>query len=164
MVRRPPRATRTDTPFPYTTLFRSDLDQKLELLAATGIDRCLVVAFDEARSKEPAEDFVREVLVGCLGAKVVIVGEDFHFGHERRGNVELLRSLGAELGFEVDGLALVDADGNPAPNGEKASSTAIRARKSVVEGKSVSVSVEHGGRRTIKKTTSVQLCVQHSYT
>src|SRR3546814_1739834 len=126
MVRRPPRATRTDTPFPYTTLFRSDLDQKLELLAATGIDRCLVVAFYEARSKDPAEDFVREVLVGCLGAKVVIVGEDFHFGHERRGNVELLRSMGAELGFEVDGLALVDADGNPAPNGEKAYSTAIR--------------------------------------
>ena len=65
----------------------TDLEQKLELLAATGLDRCLVISFDEARSKEPAEEFVREVLVDCLAARVVIVGEDFHFGHQRRGNV-----------------------------------------------------------------------------
>ena len=104
----------------------TDLEQKLELLAATGLDRCLVVAFDEARSKEPAEEFVREVLVDCLAARVVIVGEDFHFGHQRRGNVALLRAMGAELGFEVEGLPLVDIDGVAAGDGEKASSTAIR--------------------------------------
>lgn len=110
----------------------TDLEQKLELLAATGLDRCLVVAFDEARSKEPAEDFVREVLVGCLGAKVVIVGEDFHFGHQRRGNVALLREMGGQHGFEVEGLALVDAEGRAADDGDKASSTAIR--HALVEG------------------------------
>ncbi len=104
----------------------TDLEQKLELLAATGLDRCLVISFDEARSKEPAAEFVHEVLVDCLAARVVIVGEDFHFGHQRRGNVELLRSMGAELGFEVEGLALVDADGVASGDGEKASSTAIR--------------------------------------
>jgi riboflavin kinase/FMN adenylyltransferase len=104
----------------------TDLEQKLELLAATGLDRCLVISFDEARSKEPAEEFVREVLVECLAAAVVIVGEDFHFGHQRRGNVDLLRSMGAELGFEVAGLPLVDASGEAAGDGEKASSTGIR--------------------------------------
>ena len=104
----------------------TDLEQKLELLAATGLDRCLVISFDEPRSKEPAEEFVREVLVECLAAKVVIVGEDFHFGHQRRGNVDLLRSMGADLGFEVAGLPLVDAQGVAAGNGEKASSTGIR--------------------------------------
>jgi riboflavin kinase/FMN adenylyltransferase len=104
----------------------TDLEQKLELLAATGLDRCLVISFDEPRSKEPAEEFVREVLVECLAAKVVIVGEDFHFGHQRRGNVDLLRSMGADLGFEVAGLPLVDAHGEAAGDGEKASSTAIR--------------------------------------
>jgi riboflavin kinase/FMN adenylyltransferase len=104
----------------------TDLEQKLELLASTGLDRALVISFDEARSKEPAEEFVREVLVDCLGARVVIVGEDFHFGHQRRGNVDLLRAMGAELGFEVEGLALVDAEGRAAGDGEKASSTAIR--------------------------------------
>ena len=100
--------------------------QKLELLAGTGIDRALVISFDEVRSKEPAEEFVREVLVDGLGARVVIVGEDFHFGHQRQGNVELLTRLGAELGFEVAGLALVAASGAPAGDGDKASSTAIR--------------------------------------
>lgn len=103
----------------------TDLDQKLELLASTGIDRTLVLTFDEARSHEPAEDFVQEVLVGCLGAKVVIVGEDFHFGYQRKGNVELLRTMGADLGFEVEGMTLVDASGNPG-NGTRVSSTAIR--------------------------------------
>ncbi|HVN50695.1 MAG TPA: adenylyltransferase/cytidyltransferase family protein, partial [Acidimicrobiales bacterium] len=87
-----------------------DLDQRLELLAETGIDSTLVVTFDEPRSKEPAEDFVREVLVAALDARVVVVGEDFHFGHQRRGNVALLRRMGSELGFEVVGLDLVGAD------------------------------------------------------
>jgi riboflavin kinase/FMN adenylyltransferase len=104
----------------------TDLEQKLELLAATGLDRCLVISFDEARSKEPADEFVREVLVECMAAKVVIVGEDFHFGHQRRGNVDLLRAMGVELGFEVAGLPLVDARGVAAGDGEKASSTGIR--------------------------------------
>jgi riboflavin kinase/FMN adenylyltransferase len=110
----------------------TDLEQKLELLTATGLDRCLVIAFDAARSQEPAEDFVQEVLVSALGAKVVIVGEDFHFGHQRKGNVELLRSMGADLGFEVAPLALVDAEGRPAGDEARVSSTAIR--HALVEG------------------------------
>ncbi|MET0727944.1 MAG: bifunctional riboflavin kinase/FAD synthetase [Acidimicrobiales bacterium] len=104
----------------------TDLEQKLELLAETGIDRTLIVTFDEARSKEPAEDFVREVLVERLGARVVIVGQDFHFGHQRRGDIALLRSMGAELGFEVEGIELVDANGRPSGPDARVSSTAIR--------------------------------------
>jgi riboflavin kinase/FMN adenylyltransferase len=105
----------------------TDLDQKLELLAATGLDHAVVLHFDEARSKESAEDFVQEVLVGCLNTKLLVVGEDFHFGHQRRGNVELLRALGAEKGFEVLPLSLVGVDGQPtADEAERVSSTAIR--------------------------------------
>ena len=104
----------------------TDLDQKLELLAETGIDYCLVVTFDEVRSHEPAEDFVREVLAGCLAARVVVVGDDFHFGHRRSGNVELLRTMGADLGFEVEGLDLVGVDGRPAEESGRVSSTRIR--------------------------------------
>jgi riboflavin kinase/FMN adenylyltransferase len=110
----------------------TDLDQKLELLAATGVDTCLVLPFDEARSREPAADFVREVLIGCLAARVVVVGQDFHFGHRRSGNVALLRAMGAELGFEVDGLDLVDAQGMPAREPSRVSST--RIRHALVEG------------------------------
>jgi len=79
----------------------TDLDQKLELLASTGVDHTVVLRFDEARSQEEPEDFVREVLAGALAARVVVVGEDFHFGRRRRGNVELLRDMGGSLGFEV---------------------------------------------------------------
>jgi len=104
----------------------TDLDQKLELLEETGVDYALVIHFDEERSKESAEDFVREVLVGCLNAKLVVVGADFHFGHRRRGNVPMLEEMGRELGFEVIGLALVGQDGAPARDEEQVSSTAIR--------------------------------------
>jgi riboflavin kinase/FMN adenylyltransferase len=104
----------------------TDLDQKLELLEETGVDYVLVVRFDEARSHETAEDFVSEVLVDCLNAKLVVVGADFHFGHGRRGNVALLERMGAEHGFEVLGLDLVGVDGTPAPESERVSSTGIR--------------------------------------
>jgi riboflavin kinase / FMN adenylyltransferase len=106
----------------------TDLEQKLELLAATGVDRVVVITFDEVRSQEPAEDFVRTVLVEALAARLVIVGEDFHFGYQRLGNVPLLRSMGGDLGFAVDGLELVAAAGM----GTRASSTAIR--HALVEG------------------------------
>src|SRR6516164_269915 len=82
----------------------TSLEQKLELLADAGIERTEVIPFDEARADESAEDFVQEVLVDQLGARLVVVGEDFHFGHGRKGNVELLQRLGAEHGFEVVGV------------------------------------------------------------
>ncbi len=98
----------------------TDLEQKLELLASCGIDRTLVVPFDRRRAEESAEDFVGEVLVGLLAARLVVVGEDFHFGHGRRGNVDLLSREGAAAGFEVVGIGLSDAEG------EVVSSTRIR--------------------------------------
>jgi riboflavin kinase/FMN adenylyltransferase len=104
----------------------TDLDQKLALLEETGVDYTLVVHFDQERSKESAEDFVREVLVDCLNAKLVVVGADFHFGHQRRGNVALLEQMGRELGFDVLGMSLVGPDGAPARDEVQVSSTAIR--------------------------------------
>jgi riboflavin kinase/FMN adenylyltransferase len=100
----------------------TDLEQKLELLGDTGVDYVLVLHFDRTRSEESAEDFVREVLVGCLDTRAVVVGHDFHFGYKRRGNVALLQTMGAELGFDVTGLRLFTggADGQPV------SSTRIR--------------------------------------
>ncbi len=104
-------------------LLLTDLDTKLELLAETGVDYCLVVTFDQLRSQEEPEDFVRSVIAECLQARAVIVGDDFHFGRERRGDVTLLRAMGDELGFSVEGLPLV-----PRKDGSGAiSSTAIRA-------------------------------------
>ena len=107
-------------------LLLTDLDQKLELLEECGVDYVYVVHFDEERAAETATDFVQEVLAERLNARMVIVGEDFHFGHRRAGDVALLRSMGAELGFEVVGHELVDLEGLPA-DGAPVSSTRIRA-------------------------------------
>ncbi len=103
-------------------LLLTDLDQRLELLSDAGVAVVLVLTFDDTRAKEPAEDFVAEVLVECLSARAVVVGADFHFGHQRRGDVELLGALGAKHGFEVQGLELAEATGETAA----VSSTAIR--------------------------------------
>lgn len=98
-------------------------DQQLELLEQTGVDATLVVQFDERQSHEAAGDFVERVLVGALRARSIVVGEDFHFGRGRQGNVAMLRELGATHDFTVEPLALV-----PRPDGvdEPISSTAIR--------------------------------------
>ena len=105
-------------------LLLTDLEQKLELLATTGMDYAHVVRFDEARAAESAEDFVRDLLVDCLSARAVVVGHDFHFGHRRRGNVALLQTMGATWGFDVLGISLTAAgDG---PGAEPVSSTRIR--------------------------------------
>lgn len=106
----------------------TDLDQKLELLASTGVDVTVVVRFDEQRAEESAEDFVDEVIVGSLAAREVVVGEDFHFGHQRKGDVELLRRMGADAGFTVEGLGLRSAaDVGVAATHDKVSSTSIRS-------------------------------------
>jgi len=104
------------------------LAQKLELLEATGlVDHAVVLTFDETRRRESAEDFVSEVLEGCLRARLVVVGADFHFGKNRRGNVALLERMGAELGFDVVGLELVRA-GDDVPGAITYSSTLVRQR------------------------------------
>jgi riboflavin kinase/FMN adenylyltransferase len=101
----------------------TDLDQKLELLAATGIDATVVVRFDDAQSKEEPLAFAQRVLVDCLATAAIVVGEDFHFGRSRGGNVATLRELGATAGFEVYPLPLVARTDGP---DESLSSTAIR--------------------------------------
>jgi riboflavin kinase/FMN adenylyltransferase len=100
----------------------TDLEQKLELLESTGIDYALVIHFDVERSQESAEDFIDEVLVRGLAARAVVVGHDFHFGHGRRGNVEMLTRLGREHGFDVHGYTLFNDPDGAAP----VSSTRIR--------------------------------------
>lgn len=107
-------------------LLLTDLDQRLEILAGTGIDIVVVIRFDAERAAESAEDFVNEVLVDCLNTRAVVVGEDFHFGHRRSGNVAKLRDMGSVLGFEVSGVRLVGPDGEPARDDAQVSSTAIR--------------------------------------
>jgi len=79
--------------------------QRLELLAATGVDAVLVMEFTREFAQWTPERFVVEVFVKALGACLVVVGEDTRFGVRNSGDVGTLRSLGAEHGFEVLTLA-----------------------------------------------------------
>jgi riboflavin kinase/FMN adenylyltransferase len=101
----------------------TDLDQKLELLQQTGIDATLIVEFNRERSTEDPALFVKRVLVDALRAQVVVVGEDFHFGFNRGGNVAMLRELGKQFDFQVEPVKLITR-----PDGveEPVSSTSIR--------------------------------------
>lgn len=101
----------------------TDIDQKLELLAATGVDATYIVAFTDEQAHENPADFVRRVLVDGLSARLIVIGEDFHFGYQRAGNVALLRELGRQHDFEVEPIELISR-----PDGidEPISSTAIR--------------------------------------
>jgi len=101
----------------------TDHDQRMELLEQSGIDAAVVLPFDEVQSRESPLAFVERVLVKCLRTEYVVVGEDFHFGRNREGNVALLRQLGQTYGFEVEPMDLIGRrDGIDEP----VSSTAIR--------------------------------------
>ena len=95
-------------------------EQRLDLLAATGLDAVLVMEFTHEFALWTPERFVVEVFVKALGASVVVVGEDTRFGVRNSGDVNTLRRLGEEHGFEV--LTLTDIG-----EGGRWSSSRVRA-------------------------------------
>lgn len=98
-------------------------DQRLELLEQTGVDATVVMSFDADQAHETPESFVERVLVRALAVRTIVVGRDFHFGHDRKGNVDLLEKVGRTNDFDVKPLDLLPrADGVDEP----ISSTAIR--------------------------------------
>jgi riboflavin kinase/FMN adenylyltransferase len=97
------------------------LDRKVALLGAAGMDFVLVLAFTEELSQVTAEAFAHEVLLDGVGARAIVVGENFRFGHKAAGDPALLAELGRARGVDVVAVPL-HADG-----GEPVSSTRIRA-------------------------------------
>ncbi|MCC6750734.1 MAG: bifunctional riboflavin kinase/FAD synthetase [Deltaproteobacteria bacterium] len=87
----------------------TSLDQRLELLAAQGLDAVVVEPFGEALASLAPDAFVEEVLVRGLGAQHVVVGESFVFGHRRGGSLATLTELGHRHGFTTVGLPAVCA-------------------------------------------------------
>lgn len=98
----------------------STLGHRRALLLEAGADDVDVLQFDAAMSARSPEDFITDELVDRLGARAVVVGEDFRFGHRAAGTVDTLRSVGEQSGFTVTGVGLVG-------DGERWSSTRIRA-------------------------------------
>ncbi|MGN6682644.1 MAG: bifunctional riboflavin kinase/FAD synthetase [Devosia sp.] len=112
---------------PAPFMFRlSPPDIKARLCAALGLDGIVLMPFSRDLSMVEAEDFVARFLVKALRVSGVVVGADFHFGHNRRGTPDFLRAAGAIHGFSVDILDLL-------PEGEEAVSSS-RIRKALGEG------------------------------
>ena len=103
-------------------LLLTDLAQKLDLFEALGLQRAVVLPFGDRLAATTAEDFIGEVLVDGLAAKLVVAGVDFHFGSNREGSTGTLRVAGARLGFNVETVDLYHFHNAPEP----VSSTAIR--------------------------------------
>lgn len=93
---------------------------KMDLIAGCGIDATIVIPFNHIFSRMSAREFVEIVLVESIGAKAIVVGHDYRFGNSREGNIDFLRQLGEEHGFEVETV------GGIRVNDAVVSSTAIR--------------------------------------
>lgn len=89
-------------------------EQRIEAFAELGIDVCVMLDFDEALASIPAEKFVSDVLVRRLGAREIVMGADFRFGHRGAGDADLLRTLGERYGFVADAVEWV-GDGSSGP-------------------------------------------------
>ena len=77
------------------------IKQKLKLISDTGVDVILCIPFDKKFSSISAQDFVKDILLGTIGIKEIVVGYDYSFGNNRRGDIGLLKAMGEELGFKV---------------------------------------------------------------
>ncbi|PPG29555.1 bifunctional riboflavin kinase/FAD synthetase [Pseudoclavibacter sp. RFBB5] len=79
----------------------TSLSQKIDLLAETGLGSTIVLPFDDTLAGMSPEAFVRDLLVGTLRMRLIVVGQDFRFGAKGAGDVALLRELAASCGFEI---------------------------------------------------------------
>jgi riboflavin kinase / FMN adenylyltransferase len=102
------------------------VDQRLRSMEAEGIEAVFLIPFSREFAKLTPEGFVEQLLAGTLKARMVLVGEDFRFGHLQTGNLDTLRELGERFGFSLEVIPGI------ARRRERVSSTVIR--KLVVDG------------------------------
>ncbi len=86
-------------------------EDKLELLRDSGIDGVIVIAFTLALSQLTPAEFVRDYLLGRIGAREVVVGHSVSFGHARAGNAEVMAELGRQMDFETIVVGPVTVEG-----------------------------------------------------
>ncbi|THD69632.1 bifunctional riboflavin kinase/FAD synthetase [Robertkochia marina] len=86
------------------------LDEKKEILAATGLEQLIIHPFTKEFSRMTAEEYVKDVLVGALQAKKVIIGYDHRFGRNRTATIEDLKVYGERYGFDVEQISVEEVD------------------------------------------------------
>lgn len=100
--------------------------EKFRALAACGVDNVLIIPFNQEFASMTASDFVQQYLVKNLRPVHVVVGDDFRFGRDRQGDINMLTQLGKQFGFGASAMPTFLIDG------ERVSST--RVRKALKEG------------------------------
>ncbi len=86
-------------------------EERAALMAGEGIEQVLILPFTEALSRLSPEAFARDILAARLGARAVLVGSNFRFGHRHSGDTGALRDLGCKYGFTVEVIAAISLRG-----------------------------------------------------
>lgn len=102
------------------------LREKFVRLSESQVDHVLVLPFNQSLAQVSASDFTNEIIGKALKPVHIVIGDDFHFGYKRQGNLALLQEKGAALGFSVSAMPSLLVEG------ERVSST--RVRKALGEG------------------------------
>ncbi|PYL93157.1 MAG: hypothetical protein DME28_09715 [Verrucomicrobia bacterium] len=98
----------------------SATEHKIALIRALGVEHLLIITFDKQFAATEPEDFVQKLVIQSKPLQEICVGHEWSFGKNRRGNLDLLKKLGAKFNFDVVGIPPVKI------NGAVVSSTAIR--------------------------------------
>ena len=124
---------------------------KIRLLNSLGVDQYVCLNFNANLANMAPETFVEDILLDKLGVQYLAVGDDFRFGHKRKGDFQLLKTMGAQKGMEVSDTDTCELDG------ERVSSTRIRklletgkiqeAKKLLGNTYQLSGRVRHGDKR-----------------
>ena len=93
---------------------------KIALIRDLGVEHLLVINFDKKFAATPPENFIEQLVIHSRPLREICVGHEWSFGKDRRGNLDLLKKLGAQFDFDVVGIPPVKV------NGAVVSSTAIR--------------------------------------
>ena len=101
--------------------------EKIHLLEKTGLDHLVIINFTKEFAETTSQEFVQDILLWKLNAKIIIVGFNHHFGHNREGNYSYLHELAKTKDFRVEEIPEQDLEN------ETVSSTIIR--KSLSEGR-----------------------------
>lgn len=122
-----PHPAQVHRPDTAPELIMGPLDRR-EALAATGLDGLLMLHYNLQLASLTPEEFVRQVFVDGLQVCAVVIGHDVRFGRGNSGDLETMRQLGEELGFDVQAVEDFGAlpDGPAASGGRRCSSTWIR--------------------------------------
>ncbi|MDE0470478.1 MAG: bifunctional riboflavin kinase/FAD synthetase [Ekhidna sp.] len=142
----------------------STFNEKAELIESLGVDYILKIAFTPALSQVSADEFVKKVLLEKVNTKKLFIGYDHHFGNNREGNIEFLKSKASDYGFQIQEILKQDIDSigvsstkirNALMEGDVAFAKSLLGRNYTIKGRVVHG--EKNGRKMGFPTANIQI-------